>query len=485
MARNFRKRSFSVVTPLVVASALFMQNLDSTIIATALPTIARDMGESPVRLSFAITSYLLSLAVFIPISGWLADRFGARSVFRLAIVVFSAGSLLCGLSGSLAELVLSRVVQGVGGALMVPVGRLVVVRSVSKADLVQAMSFLTIPGLLGPLMGPPIGGFIVTHAPWQWIFFINLPIGLIGFVMASLYIENFRDEAAGKFDARGFVLAGLSLCCLIVGFEMAGRGVLPYWAVSVMAGTGLLAGLAYLRHARRVDRPVLNLALLRKPTFATSIFGGSLFRIGIGAVPVLLPLMLQVGFGLDAFSSGLISFAGAAGALTMKFTAGQILRRLGFRRVLIANAIITTVFLAGNAVFEVTTPHAVILVALLVGGFFRSLQFTAINALGYADIPPADTGAATSLSSTAQQVSLSLGVAFAAAFLDLSMSLRGVVIPEQVDFAVGWIGVALVSFTSMIYFVRLAPEAGSEVSGKRAVAPSRGGKATAREAASD
>src|SRR5216683_592744 len=313
------------LVPLIVACALFMENLDSTVIATALPQIAASLGEDPLRLNLAITAYLLSLAVFIPLSGWVADRYGARRVFRAAIVIFTVGSACCGLANSLPELVAARILhQGLGGAMMVPVGRLVMLRAVPKSELVRAMSYLTVPALVGPVLGPPLGGLIVTYSSWRWIFFINLPIGLLGIVLATLFIEDVRETAMWPLDVRGFLLAGLGLSGLMFGFETAGRGVLPGSLVAVLLAVGALALALYVLHARVIAAPIIDLRLLSIPTFAGAIIGGSIFRIGVGALPFLLPLMLQLGFGLSPFASGLLTFASAAGALTMKFTAAPI-----------------------------------------------------------------------------------------------------------------------------------------------------------------
>src|SRR5215475_3732244 len=413
-----------LLTMLIVSCALFMQNLDSTIIATALPTIANSLGESPLRLNVAITCYLLSLAVFIPISGWTADRFGARRVFSLAIVVFTLGSIACGMSNSLAALVAARILQGMGGALMVPVGRLVLLRTVPKSDLVRAMSFVSVPALIGPVMGPPLGGFIVTYWSWRWIFFINIPIGVLGIVLVNLLVGDLKEAGRRPFDLSGFVLTGVGLATLAFGFENIGRGALPGILVGALLSVGAGCAVLYLRHARRVAYPIIDLKLFQIPTYAAASIGGFLFRMGLGALPFLLPLMLQVGFGLDALSSGLLTFASAAGAMTMKMTAARIIRTLGFRIVLVGDAVISALFLFGYSLFRPTTPHLVIFLALLAGGFFRSLQMTSINSLSYADVPPAMLSRATSLTSMAQQLSQTVGVASGAMLLQIVLTLR-------------------------------------------------------------
>ena len=317
-----------ILTPLIVACALFMEQMDGSIIATALPGIARSLQTDPLHLNLAITSYMFSLAVFIPLSGWMADRFGARAVFRAAIVVFVLGSVACGCAVDLWTLVLSRVLQGMGGAMMVPVGRLVLLRTIPKAQLVSAMGWVTAPALLGPVMGPPVGGLIVTYASWRLIFFINVPIGLLGFYLASKYIQDIKGRAREDLDLAGFVLMGLAMAGLVLGFETVGRGLLPGVVVAGITLTGVLCLLGYLFHVRRVALPIIDLSLLRFPTYRASVVGGSLFRIGIGGLPFLLPMMLQYGFGLTPAASGFLTFASAAGAVLMKIVATPVIRDL-------------------------------------------------------------------------------------------------------------------------------------------------------------
>src|SRR5690242_9392277 len=458
--------SRQLVVSLIVACAMFMQNLDSTIIATALPAIGASLGESPLRLNVAITCYLLSLAVFIPISGWTADRFGARRVFTGAIIVFTLGSIACGFAQSLWMLVLARIVQGMGGAMMVPVGRLVLLRTVPKSDLVRAMSYVSVPALIGPVIGPPLGGFIVTYASWHWIFFINIPIGAIGVLLVNLFVENMREPGRHPFDLPGFVLTAIGLGSLAFGFETIGRGALPMIANIGLLAAGVLCLVLYVRHARCVDYPIIDLALMRIPTYAMATTGGFLFRMGLGALPFLMPLMLQVGFGLDALSSGLITFASAAGAMSNKAVVAPIIRAFGFRNVLIANTVISSAFLFGYSFFQPKTPHYVIFLALLAGGFFRSLQMTSINTLSYADVPPAMLSRATSLTSMAQQLSQTVGVATGALFLQVMVGSRGGTTLTAGDFYPAFVGVAMISLLSVPFFLRMSPDAGAEVSGR-------------------
>jgi EmrB/QacA subfamily drug resistance transporter len=451
---------------LIVSCAMFMQNLDSTIIATALPAIADSLGESPLRLNVAITCYLLSLAVFIPISGWTADRFGPRRVFSAAIVVFTIGSIGCGFAQSLPVLVVARIVQGLGGAMMVPVGRLILLRTVPKSDLVRAMSYVSVPALIGPVIGPPLGGFIVTYSSWRWIFFINIPIGVVGVLLVNLVVRNLSEQASRPFDLRGFVLTGVGLASLAFGFETIGRGTLPMPAVLGLLGGGALCLAVYVRHARRTEYPIIDLALMRIPTYAATTIGGFLFRMGMGALPFLMPLMLQVGFGMNALSSGLLTFASAAGAMTMKTTVTPIIRTFGFRPVMLTNTVICSAFLFSYSLFQPSTPHLIIFLTLLAGGFFRSLQMTSINTLSYADVPAAMLSRATSLTSMAQQLSQSVGVGTGALILYLLLASHDAAHLGPADFSFALAAVSVISLLSVPFFLRMAPDAGAEVSGR-------------------
>jgi EmrB/QacA subfamily drug resistance transporter len=458
----------ALLTPLIIATALFMENLDGTVISTSLPAIAKDFSLDPIVLKLALTSYMLTLAVFIPASGWVADRFGARTVFCAAIIVFTLGSILCGSSTSLRTLIAARVFQGVGGAMMVPVGRLVLLRSVPKKELVSALAYLTIPALIGPVLGPPVGGFITTYFHWRWIFWINVPIGIIGVALSLAFIENLREEQVGPFDFTGFFLSGFGLSALMFGLTVLGRDFTSLPTEFAMLAIGVAALALYARHARGEPNAILDLSLLKTPTFFASVVGGFIFRIGIGAIPFLLPLMLQIGFGLSPFASGSLTFAAAAGAMLMKFTATAIIRRFGFRRILIVNAIISALFLASYGLFTQATPQWLILMALLIGGFFRSLEFTALNAIGFADIEQPKMSRATSFSSVAQQMSQTTGVAVGAAAIETIQFFYGDPALSTRDFASAFFVVALVSVCSVAIFAQLAPNAGAEVSGRRA-----------------
>ena len=456
----------SRLTALVVACALFMQNLDSTVISTALPAMARSFGADPVRMNVALTSYLLSLAVLVPASGWVADRFGTRAVFRAAIGLFTVASVLCGRATSLEFLVAARVLQGAGGAMMLPVGRLLLLRSVPRSELVAAMAWLTVPALLGPVVGPPLGGFLVTYASWRWVFDINVPIGVLGVVLVSLFIPDTREAETYPLDARGLVLSGVAMASLMGGLETAGRGVVPGVATAALVGGGALAAAGYWAHARSRAHPLLDLSLLGVATFRVSVVSGSLFRVGVGAVPFLLPLMLQLGFGESALQSGLVTFASAAGALAMKPVAGPALRRFGFRATLGWNGVASALLLGAMGLFRPGWPAAALYAVLLAGGFARSLQFTAYNAVAYADIPPSRMSAATTLYSTIQQLSLTLGVSAGAGALELARVLGARAQPVTADFSAALLAVAAVSLAAAPLAFGLAADAGAEMSGR-------------------
>jgi EmrB/QacA subfamily drug resistance transporter len=468
----------AVLTAFIIATALFMENMDGTVISTALPAIALDLHQDPIVLKLALTSYMLTLAVFIPASGWVADRFGARTVFCSAIVIFTLGSIACGASTSLPTLIAARVFQGLGGAMMVPVGRLVLLRSVPKSDLVNALAYLTVPALLGPVAGPPLGGFITTYLHWRWIFWINVPIGVIGVLLSLRFIQNLRELSVPRFDFKGFILSGVGLLSLISGVSAVGRGIAPFWAVAAMIAIGALSLAAYVRHAGGNEDAILDLKLLKIPTFFAGAVGGFVFRIGIGAMPFLLPLLLQLGFGLTPFQSGSLTFATAAGALLMKFTASTALRWFGFRSTLIVNGLISGAFLAACALFTPLTPHWLLLITLLAGGFFRSLEFTALNAISYADIDQPRMSRATSFASVSQQMSGAVGVAVAAICVEMIQLGFGDPALEARDLSLAFVLVAIISSLSVFIFVQLKPDAGAAVSGKLA-APAKAAPAAA------
>jgi EmrB/QacA subfamily drug resistance transporter len=458
-----------ILVPLIVACALFMENLDATVISTALPAIALDLHESPIQLKLALTCYLLTLAVFIPASGWFADRFGTRIIFRSAILVFALGSALCGFAGSIQSLVAARALQGVGGAMMVPVGRLVILRTIPRSEFVGALAWLTIPALVGPVVGPPIGGFITTYFSWRWIFWINLPVAALGMTLATLYVPNVKGERVTRFDYIGFILSGVGLAALVLGSALADLSGMPIWVVAGLFALGTISVVLYVFHARKAEAPILDLKLLRYPTFRAGIVGGSLFRLGVGALPLLLPLLFQLGFGMTPLSSGLLTFVAAIGAIGMKTAAATILRRFGFRNVLVLNSIISGALIAAPALFRLVTPVWIMLAVLFVGGFFRSLQFTCINAVSVAEVDQSEMSQATSFTSVFQQLALSLGVTAGALILQLSLAFHHSQALTARDFPPAFLVVGAISVLSFISFARLPRDAGEEVAGRKRV----------------
>lgn len=454
-------------TALIVATALFMQNLDATVLATALPTVAREFGVPPPAMSLALTSYLLALAIFIPASGYAADRFGARGVFQSAIALFVAGSLACGLSTSLEMLIAARFVQGIGGAMMMPVGRLVLLRNVDKRDLVSSMAWLTMPAMIGPILGPPLGGAVVTYLDWRWIFWINLPIGAIGIVLVGRFIARTPpEEQRTGFDAVGFVLSGLALAGLLFGLQLSARVGYAYVA-SLLVGCGVGMAALYLRHARRSSAPILDLSLLRVPTFRLSVAGGTLIRITQGALPFVLPMMMQLAFDLSALASGAMMTAMAIGAFAMKSVAKPVLKRFGFRTALTVIGLLAPLAYAMIGLFRPGWPLPALFAVLVVCGFLISLQFTAYNTIAYADVDQPRMSRATSFYATFQQLSLSLGVCVAASVLTLAMRWHGHERPHFADFSAAIWTVTGLSFAAVLFNLRFARDAGAEVSGHR------------------
>ena len=456
----------TVIIPLIVGCAQFMHQFDGTMIITALPVMAVALNEDPLKLNLAITCYLLALAVFVPISGWMADRHGARRVFIAAMVVFTASSVLCGLSSTLAELVIWRTIQGIGGAMMTPVGRVIVVKSVPRLEIVRAMNYVTIPAVVAPLIGPSVGGFIVTYFSWPWIFFLNVPIGLAGLALVYAYIPDIREETVAPLDLRGFVLIGLAMAGLVFGFSALGRGPLPIGVVIASISVGAVCSAFYLAHAQRKANPIIDLKLLRVPTFAASVWGGGLFFIGTTAQVFLMALLLQVGFGFSAFHAGLMLVAGATGSTVMRFSLQPMLRLLGFRWMLIWNGLLSAACLAACGLFTAQTPLIVMVLVLFVAGFSRSTQFTGVQSIGYAEIPSAVMSRATSFSSMMQQLMQSFGVGLTALVVHLSTVLHGRVAIMPDDVALGFFTIALLSALSVIIFYLLPPTAGSELTGR-------------------
>ena len=457
-----------MLVPAILGCALFMQTLDSTIVANALPAMAVSLHEDPLRLNLAISCYFLSTAVFLPWSGWAADKYGSRRVLNAAIVVFAASSLLCGLSTNLVQLIAARVLQGAAGATMVPVGRMVLFKSLPKSQFVRATAVLTMPALLGPVIGPVVGGAIVTFADWRWIFYINIPIGILGVVLVSMFVPDIREPEVGRLDLRGFVLIAFGLAGLIFGLENAGGSSLSPATVCAMIVGGALCLWLYYLHARNRDNAIVDLRLLRIPTYFAALVGGAFTRLVLGSTPFLLAMLLQVVFGLSAFDAGLLTFTGAVGAFFMKTTAPPIIRRFGFRRVLVVNTVASGILQIGYALFTPTTPYAIAATVLFSAGFLRSLQFTALGAMAFADVPAARMSGASSLSSVGQQVSQAIGVALAAFVLYTVQRLRHTSQLTTAEVAPGFVIVGLLSLIALWFYRRLSHDAAAEVSGHRA-----------------
>ncbi|MBI1246056.1 MAG: MFS transporter [Alphaproteobacteria bacterium] len=448
------------IVPLIAATALFIENLNSTVLSTALVTVAADFEVDPVVLKLALTSYLVSLAVFVPASGWIADRFGTRTVFCWAMAVFALGSASCALSTGLGTLVTARVIQGAGGAMMIPVARLVVLRSVPKAELVGALAILSMPSLVGPIIGPPVGGFFATYFTWHWIFWINLPLAASGILLARKLLPQIRQDTESVFDLRGFLMIGPALAMTITGATLLGLDRIPATAALALCGAGLVLVAIYCRHALSIQAPVIDLRLLRTPTFRIGVLGGFLFRVGAGATPFLLPLLLQVAFGMTAFASGTLTFATGVGAFTMKLVAPKILRAAGFRNVLMFNGIIAAAFISAPALFWLGMPSVTILGILLIGGFSRSLQFTSSNVVLYADIAPTDMGRATTFMAVLQELSGSIGIAFAALILDFATGLSPTGRLGATEFGYAFWLVGIIAGTSSLAFSMMPKGAG-------------------------
>ena len=397
--------------PWVVATALFMEQLDSTIVNTAVPTMAASLGVEPLSLKAVVASYIVSLAVGIPISGWIADRFGTRRVFSTAVAIFTLASIACGLSVDVTMLVASRILQGLGAAMMTPVGRLAIVRTFAKSELLVAMNFVIIPALIGPLLGPTVGGLIVHWVSWREIFFVNVPMGIAALFIIHRYMPDYHGDNRRPLDFVGLVLFGSGTAILSWLLEIFGEH-----QISALEGGSLLVLslsllAAYVWHARQIAYPLIQLSLFKLRTFRVSVGGGLVTRLGIGGMPFLLPLLYQLGLGLPAWESGLLTMPSALAAMGMKFLSARVLRRYGFRSVLIVNTMLAGTTICLFSLITPATPLAMILLLAFAQGFFNSLQFSSVNGMAYADIAPGDSSMATSIASTLQQLSLSFGLA--------------------------------------------------------------------------
>jgi len=453
------------IVPLILAFALFMENMDSTVIATSLAAIAADIGTDPISLKLALTSYLVALAIFIPISSWMADRFGARLVFRCAMLVFMVGSVCCAFSNSLAAFVVARFVQGMGGAMMGPVARLVLVRATPRHQLVDAMAWLTIPALIGPIVGPPFGGFLTTYFSWHWIFIINVPIGILGMALAGIVLPKETRNAPRRIDGKGFVLAGLAFALFAFGCSVLSLPALPpvYGAIAAVAGIAI--GFVYARHALRTDYPLLDLRLMKFPNFRVAVVAGTFFRLGQGATPFLFPLMLQLNFGMTPFESGMVTFAGAIGALAAKFVANGIFARYGFKYPLVVSTAVSTLGILAMGFYQPDTWIPLILAILVFVGFWQSTFWTGSNAFTFADIEDKDAGQANTISQVWGQLMFAMGVALGGGALELVHRLRGGGELALIDFHIAFYVVAAVCGISTLMFLRIPRNAGHQLLG--------------------
>jgi len=465
--REARANTYSLRIPLIVACAFFMENLDSTVIATALPQMSHSFGESPVALNAGVTVYMLTLAVFIPLSAWVADRFGTRNVFGAAILLFTVASMLCGLSRSLPQFVAARALQGIGGAMMVPVGRIIVVRSAPKSEMLRAMAFLTWPALVGPIVGPSVGGFIATYSSWRWIFYMNVPTGILGLCLVARCFSNEAPAMPRAFDTWGFLFSSTALVSLMWGLGSLAQENASGAASVMMLLIATGVGLAAIRHMRTRAHPLIDLKPFRIPTFYETCLGGSFSRLAVSASLFVLPLMFQIGFGLSPFASGLLMLVGAVGSLSTKAIAIAVVRRFGFRRVLIGNSALIAVAILLCGCLTPEMPNAALSAVMILCGFSRSLQFTCLNTLGFADVPHERVGAASMLTSMLQQIVMGIGVGFAAVLLKITSGVGGgthALVTS--DFRYVLVSLACIALFAVVRFMRLAPAAGAEISGR-------------------
>lgn len=453
------------LVPLIIGAALFMQSLTATVIAAALPAMAEALDEPVLSLNLAITAYLVGAAVFLPISGWLADRFGARTILLAAVIGFVSASVLCGLSQSIGQLVAARTLQGFAAAMMLPVGRLVLLRTTPKEELVAALSYLAIPMLIGPTLGPPLGAFIVTYLSWPWIFFVNVPIGAIGAVLIWRFVHDVRGEGTSRLDVLGFLLSGIALACIVYGLESLGGSQLPRAFVYGLVGFGAIASAAYIFYAGRVRNPILEMRLFRTPTFSAATLGGFFMRLKLGATPFLLALLFQIGFGMSALAAGWLIFTSSVGALAMRTMVAQTFARFGFRLVLLINGVLVALTFAGVGLLRPTTPIWFVATLLLMHGFVRSLQLAGLNALAYADLDDSDMSAASTLAGVFQMLAQAVAVGGAATILNLAQSLDGAHALAAVHIYPAFLIIGGLSLVSLIWFARLPRDAGASLRG--------------------
>jgi EmrB/QacA subfamily drug resistance transporter len=448
-----------------------METLDGTVIATALPDMAKSFGVGAIQLSIGITAYMLTLAIFLPASGWLADRFGTRTIFGAAIAAFTLASIACGLAPGFRSFIAARIAQGAAGALMSPVGRLVVLRATEKRDLLRAAAITIWPGLLAPVIGPPLGGFISTYASWRGIFLLNVPLGIAGVLTVLRFVPQFRQDKKLPFDVNGFALSGLALGALMYGFDRV--GMREWWLAAALIAAAIVLGFMAVRHLERHEHPLVELSSMRVHSFAVGVWTGILFRMAVGATPVLLPLMFQRGFGMTAFAAGVLSLGYAIGNIGMKPLTSRILRQLGFRGTMVIDTLLSSLCIVFCGFLSPSTPFWLTTLLLILTGGFRSLGLTGLFTLPFVDVSPAQRTAANTLSNITWQVGIGLGVAFGSIALQASLLLRGA--GEEslnvFDFRFAFAAVALVGAAALPGFLSLSHHVGAEVSGHRAKAP--------------
>lgn len=455
--------------PLLVAGAMFMENLDTTVIVTALPKMAQAFGVHPIDLNIGVSAYILTLTVFIPASGWIANRLGTRTIFASAVVLFTLASILCAMSVSLPTFTAARMLQGFAGALMVPVGRLVVLRNTAKADLIRAIATITWPALVAPILGPPLGGFITTYASWHWIFLLNVPLGAIALFMSMRLIPNEKGPIGVPFDILGFVLIGVACLGLMFGLDWFNKGAASLWQPSLCVAASLLIGMLAVKHSLRSSHPLLPMIAMKIKSYGVAIIGGSLFRTAIGSLPFLLPLLFQLGYGMNAFDAGLLVLSVFAGNLTMKPFTSAILFRFPFRTILVVNGFLNVLTIFACAFLTPAVPTALTFILLFISGMTRSMQFTAVNTLAFSQVPGPMMGGANTLFNTAQQLSSGLGIALGALALRIAehfapVNASGVSLGS---FRLAFIMVGCIAILGMLDSMKLNITDGDEIRQKK------------------